>query len=331
MSSARAAGRVAQASRRPFFTALQLLVPCLSPHARQGKEGAPAATASGPREITLAVTVTDAKARYLSGLNKEQFTILDGGTPRDITSFNSLGEAASVGVLFDISSSMRDGQQNLLEAMRRAFARFAQQGSSQNEYFLRAFHKESFELTGWTRDARALREALGKIAPDAVPKKGSAGTALYDACAAALKKLAGGSLRKRVLLVLTDGGPDNSSREVEFKNLKRMARDSGALIYSIAFVDRSSPAFLDRQAQTELDELTATSGGRAFFPDSLAELYEIADRVAVELSQQYMIGFVPADAAKKGELNKLKVKVQTPPNIKTSLHVRHREGYFTPG
>lgn len=328
MINAHAIRRVVRTVRRSFFLPPLFLAVCLSHHAQQAKDGA--SSASAPREITLAVTVTDAKGRYLSGLDKEQFTIIDGRTTRDITSFSSVGEPASVGVLFDVSTSMRSSQQNTIEMMRRAFVRFARQGSPQSEYFLRAFHKKDFELTGWTRDARVVSEGLGKIAPDAVPTKGSAGTALYDACAASLKKLAGGSQRKRVLLILTDGGPDNASRDVEFKNLRRMARDSGALIYAIAMIQRGSPATFDAMGQAELDELAANSGGRAFFPNTIAELYEIVDRVAIELNQQYMISFVPADAAKRGELNKLRVKVKAPPNIKTSLYVRHREGYFTP-
>jgi Ca-activated chloride channel family protein len=313
------------------FLLLALCASILGQQAKMTSEQPAPASSSPPtsRTVTLAVTVTDEKGRYISGLDKELFTISDGGATREITSFSSAGEPASVGVLFDISNSILS-RKNLIEAMRRAFVRFAQHSSPQNEYFLRAFNKKDLELTDWTRDAGALNEGLSKISADAVPTKGSGGTALYDACAASMKNLAGGSQRKRVLLVFTDGLPDNASRAVEFKNLKRMVRDSGALIYFVAVVEPGLPASLSYQATSELDELAANSGGRAFFPETVVELNEIVDRMAVELSQQYMISFVPADVAKKGELNKLKVKVKPPPNFKNSIYVRYREGYFTP-
>jgi Ca-activated chloride channel family protein len=326
--------RVVRTTSRLSLSAFMLLALCGSLLAQQakkaGEQAAPVSSSpSTSRAVTLAVTVTDEKGRYISGLEKELFTISDGGAPREMTSFSSVGEPASVGVLFDISNSILS-RTNLIEAMRRAFVRFAQHSSPQNEYFLRAFNKQELELTGWTRDAGTLNEGLGKISVSTVPTKGSGGTALYDACAASLKNLTSGSQRKRVLLVFTDGLPDNASRAVEFKHLKRMVRDSGALIYFVAMVEPGVSAPLSYQATSELSDLAANSGGRAFFPETVAELNEIVDRIAIELSQQYMITFVPADVAKKGELNKLKVKVKSPPNFKNSIYVRYREGYFTP-
>jgi Ca-activated chloride channel family protein len=329
----RATRVAALATCRCVFAPLQLLVLCVSLSAQQAKHDAPSASVESPppasREMTLAVTVTDGKGRYLGGLDKEQFTIFDGGVAREITSFSSVGEPASVGVLFDISGSMR-ARQNVIEATRRAFVWFAQHSSPQNEYFLHAFNKNDIELADWTQNAQVINEGLNRIAPDATPMKGSYGTAIYDACAAALSKLASGSHRKRVLLIFTDAQPDNASRQVEFKHLKRIVRGMDALIYAVAMIERGSPTSLDYQGQAQLEDVAANSGGRAFFPDSVAELNEIVERIAIELSQQYMISFVPVDAAKNGELNKLKVKVKTPPNIKESLYVRSREGYFTP-
>lgn len=323
------------AARAASFAAL-FLAPlfALTPPAtaQQTTDAAPAGVGTSPpatkREMTLAVTVTDIRGRYVGGLEKGQFTILDGGSPRDITSFSSVGEPASVGVLFDISGSMEPAW---LDAMRYALARFLSNSPAAGEYFLWAFNNKIYELTDWTHEAKTLADGLNKIAPRQSPKKLPYGsTAIYDASAAALEKLNHASNRKRVLLIFTDGGPDDASRQADFKELKRMVRNSGVLVYSVAMIERGSPASLAVAGQEELDELAANSGARAFFPETVAEMNEIVERIAIELRNQYMIGFMPADAAKKGELNKLRVKVKPPPEIKNTLYVRHREGYFTP-
>jgi VWFA-related protein len=289
---------------------------------------AAAQSAQPPGVMTLDVTVTDGEGRYVGGLTKEQFALTDGGTPREIKNLSFGGEPASVGVLFDISASMRSGRRNKVEDTRRAFARFVSSASPQNEYFLWAFNKTVTRLTGWVRGEAELSQGLGKIAPAAMPTKGSGGTAVYDALTAALEEVAGGSRRKRVLLIFTDGGSDNGASRALFKTLKCKVRESEALIYSVATVERESPGALDPTGQAELDELGAASGGRAYFPE-VAELNGIVDRIAFELDKQYAISFEPANAAKKGELNRLKIKLKPPPTFKGTLHVRAREGYVS--
>ena len=56
--------------------------------------------------ITLTVTVTDSYGRYVSGLTKNAFTLLDQKTPQEITFFSDDDSPVSVGVIFDVSGSM---------------------------------------------------------------------------------------------------------------------------------------------------------------------------------------------------------------------------------
>lgn len=56
--------------------------------------------------ITLTVTVTDTYGRYVSGLTKNAFTLLDQKSPQEITFFSDDDSPVSVGVIFDVSGSM---------------------------------------------------------------------------------------------------------------------------------------------------------------------------------------------------------------------------------
>lgn len=328
-------GRAARAARSflILLLALSALAAAAAPHfrARQG-DAARAAAQSPPaaREVRFTVTVTNEKGRHVVGLGAEHVEVFDGKSPRELASFGPAEDYASVGVLFDISGSMRNGSTNKVERMRHAFARFFRQASPRNEYFLWAFNKQEIMLTDWTSDARALGEGVNKIAPATMPTEGRSGTALRDACAAALDKLSGGSHPRRVLLVLTDGSGDNASSRARLKDLKRALRDSDALLYALVFIDRNDPGALDVAGQAELDELVSVSGGRVFFCESDGELSGAVDYVATELRSQYAVAFAPADAAKKGELNKVRIKIKKPPDLKGGLYVRAREGYLTP-
>jgi Ca-activated chloride channel family protein len=319
--------KVASLTTLVFF-ACALLAQAVA--AQQTKPDAPSAAASpaAPRELTLAVTVTDIKGHYIRGLGKEHFTVFDGDSQREITKFE-IGEApASVGVLFDVSRSTWD-RSNMLTAARRAFVRFVRNASPRNEYFLWAFNERAIELTGWTQDVAVINEGLNKSALTNLPTKGASGTAIYDTCAEALDKLAGGSRRKRVLLIFTDTNADNASRQVKFKNVKLRARASEVLIYPVVVTEPWINAPLDIQGASELDELATNTGGKAFIVMTVAQMSDSVDRIATELSQQYMISFVPTNAAKKGELNKLKIKLKQPPTIKGALFVRTRDAYFS--
>lgn len=324
------AGRAARSARLLLLALLALAAP--SARAQQPGAAASAVTQqpAAAREVRLTLTVTNDKGQYIRGIEREHVEVFDGKAAREIRSFGPAEDHASVGVLFDISASMREGRDKKLELVRQAFARFVRQASPANEYFLRAFNKHQFELTDWARADVAAREALDKITPATVTKHGDGGTALYDACASALAKLAGGSHPRRVLLIFTDGGSDNYSRQVRHRDLKRMVRDSGALLYAVAVLEKNDPAWLDVVGQADLDELVAASGGRAYFTGGGRELSETVDLIAVELRHQYVVAFAAADAAKKGELNKVRVRIKPPPDYKSALSVRNREGYLTP-
>src|SRR4051812_30780819 len=53
--------------------------------------------------VTLTLTVTDPFNRYVSGLTKKAFTVVDNGQEQEITYFSDTDAPVSVGIVFDIS------------------------------------------------------------------------------------------------------------------------------------------------------------------------------------------------------------------------------------
>ena len=71
----------------------------------------------------------------------------------------------------------------------------------------------------------------------------------------------------------------------------------------------------------------SVSGGKSFYPTSAVEMDEIFERIAIELRNQYSIGYTPTDFQPDGKWRKVRVKVK-PPRGLPRLTVRSREGYY---
>lgn len=324
--------------RRAFlifpFLVLPLLHVAPSGATRPAQQTSPAAAAvardapdtSGM--IKLTVTVSGEKGEFITGLTKDAFAVFEGKSQREVSYFNHDEVPASVGILIDVSGSMRAED---VHAAKQTTARFIQRSDPNNEYFIGEFNREWRELADWTRDEGAIIEGLRK----ATKTKSQEGetkkripywrTALYDACFAALGKLASGAHPKRVLFIITDGNEDNASTH-KFSELQNLIRSSGVLIYAVCLSTLNSPAGWQ---QEKIHELTALSGGRSYFPSKGKEVEEVIDRMALELRCQYVVGFAPTNSAPSGKWNKVKIKVTPPVKIK-NLFVRSREGYFSP-
>ena len=300
--------------------------------AQQQQLMTPSAASSPRREVLLTVTVTDEAGNYVTGLGREHFEVFDGKARGEITSFGASEEAASVVVLLDMSGSSTsdEGRIKTWDVLRRAFVAFGRKSPRENEYALLTFNKKLSELTDWTRDPLVIAKSLAALDPKAVPDKDERGTALYDACAAALAKFARASQRKRVLLVFTDGLSDNASRRTRLGGLKKLVRESGALAYAVVVDPHISEprSFGSNDGLRDLDELTAVSGGYVYLAVDSAEANRVAERIAVELRHQYVLGIAPAGAAKPGELNEIKVKVAPPP-LKQKIYFRSPDGYHS--
>src|SRR6266487_1420831 len=267
--------------------------------------------------ITLTVTVTDTYGRYVSGLNKSAFNILDDKQPQEITYFSDDDSPVSVGVLFDVSGSMSGDK---IKRAREALAKFIQTSHNADEYFLLGFNTRAQLLVDKTRDGNAVLDKL-----TFVETRGN--TALYDACYLGVEKVQRGTHPKRALLLISDG-QDNNSRYT-FSEVRRLLKESDVVLYAIGILSGSDAgSSLGMEGQGILDELANVSGGKAFFPRSSAEMDDIFEQIALELRHQYSIGYKPSNFTNDGKWHRVKVKV-TPPRGLPRLFVRSKEGYYS--
>lgn len=266
--------------------------------------------------VSLTATVTDPYGRYVTGLNKNSFTVLDDKVPQEITFFSDDDAPVSVGVVFDVSGSMGGDK---IQHARDALKKFIETSDERDEYFLIGFNSRAQLLLDRTRDGDAVLDKL-----TFVQTKGQ--TALYDACYLGVEKVGRGVHQKHAVLLLSDG-QDNSSRYT-FNELRRLLKESDVTIYSIGILGgNDAGSTFGVEGQAILTELSAVSGGKAFFPNTSAEMDDVFARIAIELRHQYSIGYKPTNFTGDGKFHRLKIKV-TPPRGLPRLSVRSKDGYY---
>lgn len=261
--------------------------------------------------ISVSVTVTDKLGKIVPGLPKESFAIYEDKVAQEVSFFSAQDAPASVGIVFDVSGSMAGEK---IENAREALVRFVQTSHTEDDYSLIGFNDRAEVLLENTADSNTLLNRIAGINP-----RGD--TALYDAVAMGLAQVRQGRWSKRALIVITDG-EDNNSR-ISFKKLRQMLKESDVMLYGILIRDFSPRSI----GEIVLDELTEMSGGRYFAPRNAEEMSEAFEKIALELRQQYSLGYTPTNFQADGQWRKLTVKV-TPPPDHPRLIVRARTGYY---
>jgi len=169
--------------------------------------------------------------------------------------------------------------------------------------------------TSFTSDLNQLRAALENT-------RAEGKTALYDAVAAALKHLEKGSLQRKALVIVSDGG-DNASG-MTGSNVLALAQQSNATIYTI---DIDDPDDKDQNPKL-LQDLAKLTAGEAYRARSLDELPGIWHSIAGGIRDQYTIGYISKNRTHDGAFRSVKV-LATGKDGKP-LRVRARKGYLAP-
>ncbi len=265
------------------------------------------------------VVVTDPMGRMVTGLDKDHFKVTEDKKPQEIAQFGAEDAALSLAVVFDASGSM--GYK--MSKAREAVAQFFKTANPQDEFFLVQFNSRPEMVTGFTKSLEEIQNRL-----TFVQSKGR--TALLDAIYLALNQMKQAKNSQKALLVISDGG-DNSSRYTP-REIKRLVRESDVQIYAIGIYEPfSSRGRTPEEASGPglLTEIAESTGGRQFAVQNVNELPDIAEKIGIELRNQYVLGYVPTNSAKDGKWRRVKVEVKKIRGMPT-LRPYHRNGYYAP-
>lgn len=266
-------------------------------------------------EVNLIFTVTDKKGRFITGLQRQNFGLLDDGRPPEaVLGFTQQTNLPlRVGIMLDTSSSIRQ--------------RFQFEQDSAIEFLLQVLHLndkafvEGFDITtdvaqGFTNNVDLLNTGIRKLRP-------GGGTALYDSlyktCRDQMLDLPEPGSVRRALILVSDGD-DNYSRAQESDAIK-MCQRANTIVYAIS--TNVSPS--RDKGDDVLKAISEATGGQAFYPTKIEDVAIGFRNIEQELRSQYSLVYRPADFRQDGSFRTIYLQALDP-----RYHVRAQKGYFAP-
>jgi len=269
--------------------------------------------------VVVNVTVTDPFDRIVTGLEQDNFQVYDEKVEQKIAAFSTEDAPISVGLIFDCSGSMGDK----IDKSKEAALQFFKTSNPQDEFMLIGFSDRPNLITGFTSKFENLQDRLLFV-------KAGGKTALLDAIYLGLSEMKKATTNRKALLVISDGG-DNNSRYTG-NDIKRAVREADVQIYAVGiFEPLASRGRTPEEAggPSLLADLAEVSGGRMFSVEDTNELPDIAEKISIELRNQYVIGYKPSNLVRDGRWRRIRVKL-SPPKGLPPLQVYARTGYYAP-
>jgi Ca-activated chloride channel homolog len=269
--------------------------------------------------VLVPVTVTDSSNRFVLGLAKDDFGVLEDGAEQKVSQFSGEDAPLSVGLLLDISGSM--GAK--LEISRRAVDQFLKTMNAQDEAFLVEFSDRAELIVSFTKHTEEIESKVTSLESRGL-------TALLDAVYMGLREMKNAKNPRKALLIISDGG-DNNSRYTS-EEIKDLVREADVQIYSMG-VFEAFPYLGISAAELSgprlLAQISQQTGGRVFAASRSEDLPRIAKTIGIELRNQYVLAYSPSNHDKSGKYRHIEVKVRPPQGL-PPLKARWRLGYYAP-
>jgi VWFA-related protein len=281
--------------------------------------------------VSLDVLVTTKDGQTIPGLKKENFKIMEDGTPQQISTFNQTEAPITAVLLVEFAST---NYYFIVDALNASYS-FANTLKKDDWVAVISYDMKPQILADFTQDKRAVQAALNQLR-----MPGFAETNLFDALFDTLDRVDRIEGKKYIILVST--GVDTFSKLTLDKILKKVKTTKDVTIYpvSVGWAERewweshgrAAPHGMGipvgnmdyLQADNEMKTFASLTGGRAYFPRFEGELPGIFADIASDIRNQYSISYHPTNTKLDGTYRKLKVELHAPDG--GPLKVRDQKG-----
>ena len=277
---------------------------------------------SQARLVTVPVNAVDAKGAPVGGLARGDFKVLEDGKEQTIAFFEK--ESATpleIVMAIDGSGSVLRDERLEKEAARKFVKTLLR---PQDALDVMEFSDSVQELVSFTNDQHAIEDGLNRLV------RGDA-TAVYDAVYLASQRLgetpAGGG-RRRVLLMITDGG--DTVHGTQYPQAVEAAQRAGVAIYALIVVPIYADAGRNEAGEHALEQMAEDTGGKYFFVETAKDLAPAFAKVSDDLRTQYVLGYYAPEGTVKSRKDGYRaVTVETTePGMSDTVQLRYRTGYY---
>lgn len=312
------------------------------------------------RLVTIPVRVIDRRNRFIGGLTKENFKVLEDNVPQEIAYFTNESQPFTVALVLDMSYSTVF---KISEIQSAAIA-FIDQLRPEDRVMVVAFDEDVHMLCEPTSDRGTIYRAIRST-------QIATGTSLYEAVDMTMNDRLRTIRGRKAIVLFTDGVDTTSRRSNDLQNL-RDASELDALIYPIRYDtfadvqsmknkptvivpgqkptgmppiggsagrfpfpmpgppvgtadDKGTTAKEYADAEEYLNQLAMRTGGRIYPASTFGNLNGAFTRIASELREFYSLGYYPSSESRPGQMRRIKVRVERP-----DVAVKARDGYVVP-
>lgn len=255
---------------------------------------------TGVDVVLVPFVATDARQRFVKGLQRTEVQVLEDDAPQPITYFEAEEAPLEVVVAVDISGSMTESMPQL----KAALTRFLRGFKPTDRVTLVGFNHQVYVLGRRETDRAALVKAVDGLTA-------AGGTSLYDAILTSLDLL-GPNVQRRAVMLFSDG--DDQASLATPDAVERRIRGADAVTYFVTLGGADGRRVLGRFAEL--------SGGRTFSIGRIGDLDETLGVIREELENQYLLGYAPVNAVRDGSYRRIRVAPSRP-----QVQVRSRQGY----
>jgi Ca-activated chloride channel homolog len=267
--------------------------------------------------VNLNVRIVDRNNRPISNVSRNEVKVYEDNVLQQIDSFSKAEVPTNYALVIDNSGSVASILDKIIEAGKVIINT---NRADDETSVIRFVSSDKIEvLQDFTPNKSYLNDAL-----DSMYKEGGP-TAIIDAVYLAAEKVdqyektRNPNEKKRRALILVSDGEDRDSYYNE-KQLFELLRESDVQIYAVGFTSalEKEGGFISKspksKAESFLKRLAEETGGKAYFPQTTAELDQIARDIASELRTQYIISYYPTNSEKDGRFRNIRVVVDDGPN-----------------
>jgi Ca-activated chloride channel family protein len=278
-----------------------------------------AQTQTQPQTVILHVRVTDPDDKAVLDVPESRFQVTEDGVTQKITLFMNKEIPLRYGLLIDTSGSMRSQIYQVLNAA----GRIVLSNRPSDETFLVRF--VSSDKIYVEMEPTSNKTALLKALEGFYVEGGS--SAVVDAVYLGAQKLAEkkdtGELRRRILILVTDG-EDRLSFYKQDKLFELLGANN-IQVFTVALTNDLQAGSRDK-AMKLLTRLALDTGGRTYFPTSKTDVERIAGEIINDIRMQYVIGYEPSGDNSRKDFHKVLVTVAENPNEEKRVAIT-RVGY----